>query len=413
MLKQKSNLWARLSRFFAVAIVMMGMLIGPLTPSAHAGINDGDNYPHLWKVGGLGQYTDSWGYASRYCTSWVAFALSDRNGFTMPHAIGDASAWGSVAAGMGYAVNMTPAVGAVAWWSSNHVAWVKSVNANNTVTIEEYNYAGSGYNVRTIATNSVSGYIHFNDISTQWQWHLRNENSAGGAFTSFNYGSITLGDHPIVGDWDGNGTVTPGIVRNVGGQWQWHLRSDNSAGGAYVSFNYGAATDNPIVGDWDGNGTDTPGITRVVGGDLQWHLRNENSAGGAFTSFNYGASTDGPVYGDWDGNGTTTPGIVRNVGGQWYWHLRHENSAGGAYTSFSFGGAPTDRPIFGDWDGNGTVTPGIARNVGGQWQWHLRNENSTGGAFTSFNYGLASDIPLVGDWDGNGTATPVIVRAAN
>jgi len=61
---------------------------------------------------------------------------------------------------------MTPAPGAVAWWSSNHVAWVKSVNNNGTVTIEEYNVpAGSGnYNERTIAVGAVSGYIHFKDI---------------------------------------------------------------------------------------------------------------------------------------------------------------------------------------------------------------------------------------------------------
>jgi len=62
---------------------------------------------------------------------------------------------------------MTPAVGAIAWWSAGHVAWVESVNTNGTVTIEEYNNpAGSGaYNERPIATGSVSGYIHFKDIS--------------------------------------------------------------------------------------------------------------------------------------------------------------------------------------------------------------------------------------------------------
>lgn len=62
---------------------------------------------------------------------------------------------------------MTPARGSVAWWQGgNHVAWVSSVNANGTVTVEEYNNpAGSGaYNVRTISKGSVSGYIHFKDL---------------------------------------------------------------------------------------------------------------------------------------------------------------------------------------------------------------------------------------------------------
>ena len=37
---------------------------------------------------------DSWRYSYRNCTSWVAWRLSTNNGYTMPHAIGDASAWG-------------------------------------------------------------------------------------------------------------------------------------------------------------------------------------------------------------------------------------------------------------------------------------------------------------------------------
>ena len=65
---------------------------------------------------------------------------------------------------------MIPAPGAVAWWqSADHVAWVESVSANGSqVTVEQYNqnYTG-GYSRQTIATNSVSGYIHFKDLPTK------------------------------------------------------------------------------------------------------------------------------------------------------------------------------------------------------------------------------------------------------
>src|SRR6266568_2113990 len=55
-------------------------------------------------------YADPWGYALHYCTSWVAWALHDRNSFEMPHAIGDASAWKQWAQNNHYTVDQNPAV---------------------------------------------------------------------------------------------------------------------------------------------------------------------------------------------------------------------------------------------------------------------------------------------------------------
>ncbi len=197
----------------------------------------------------------------------------------------------------------------------------------------------------------------------------------------------------VAGDWDGNGTATPGVVRPS----TWALRNANTAGAANIAFGYGRSTDRPVVGDWDGNGTVTPGIVR----GNTWYLRNTNSAGAANIAFGYGRSTDRPVVGDWDGNGTVTPGIVR--GNTWF--LRNTNSAGPADVTFGFGRS-TDRPVVGDWDGNGTVTPGIVRGT----TWYLRNANSGGAANIAFAYGRSTDRPVVGDWDGNGTVTPGIVR---
>ncbi|WP_162908117.1 M23 family metallopeptidase, partial [Allorhizocola rhizosphaerae] len=92
-----------------------------------------------------------------------------------------------------------------------------------------------------------------------WHWHLRDGTGAGPATYVFGYAPAT--DRPITGDWNGDGTMTPGIVRNVNGEWQWHLRNANSAGNTDVVFGYGnAVTDRPITGDWDGNGNMTPGI---------------------------------------------------------------------------------------------------------------------------------------------------------
>src|SRR6266545_2828217 len=102
-------------------------------------------------------------------------------------------------------------------------------------------------------------------------WFVRRPAGTGWVTQSFVYG--LAGDHPVWGDWDGNGTFTPGVVRGT----TWLLRNSNSAGAANVQFAFGTSGDRPITGDWDGNGTWTPGVVR----SNMWLLRNSNSNGAA------------------------------------------------------------------------------------------------------------------------------------
>ncbi|MCR6483314.1 CHAP domain-containing protein [Amycolatopsis sp. OK19-0408] len=107
---------------------------------------------------------DSWGYYNRECASFVAWRLHARNGFEMPRAIGNAGTWGAWFAPRGYAVDSSPAVGAIAE-SSGHVAWVEAVNGDGTVTVEEYNQNFQGaYGERTVAASTFH-YIHAKDIT--------------------------------------------------------------------------------------------------------------------------------------------------------------------------------------------------------------------------------------------------------
>lgn len=120
----------------------------------------GDDYPYT-AIDAI----DPWRLYTRECTSFAAFRLSSVNGFTLPPAYGNADVWGSRARQEGYRVDMTPAVGAIAWWTSPmHVAWVSAVNGDS-VEIEEYNYGVRyTYGKRTISKYAVSGYIHFKDL---------------------------------------------------------------------------------------------------------------------------------------------------------------------------------------------------------------------------------------------------------
>ena len=76
---------------------------------------------------------DKWGFDQGQCTSWAAYRLNQLNGIHFTDSYGgdgtwsDAIDWGPHARALGIAVNGTPAVGSVAWYSSGHVAYVEQV----------------------------------------------------------------------------------------------------------------------------------------------------------------------------------------------------------------------------------------------------------------------------------------------
>ena len=133
-------------------------------------------------------------------------------------------------------------------------------------------------------------------------------------------------ERQVAGDWDGNGSETPGVVRGN----SWFLRNSATSGVSDLAFRYGDPSDLFVTGDWDGNGTMTPGVVR----GNTWYLRNSNTSGVSDTSITYGMGTDRPLVADWDGNGTTTPGITR--GNRWF--LRNSTTSGVADVTFVYGG---------------------------------------------------------------------------
>jgi peptidoglycan/xylan/chitin deacetylase (PgdA/CDA1 family) len=135
-------------------------------------------------------------------------------------------------------------------------------------------------------------------------WLLRNSLSGGPAEVTSDFG--LTGDRKVMGDWNGDGTRTPGVFRNG----TWYLRDRNGSGGRLISFPFGAAGDHPVVGDWNGDGIDTIGIFRAGA----WHLRNTISGGSPDRLFYYGRQPgDVPVV--WKQVRTTVPAGLQ--GGEW------------------------------------------------------------------------------------------------
>ena len=66
-------------------------------------------------------------------------------------------------------------------------------------------------------------------------------------------------DEVVVGDWDGNGTTTPGVRRGT----TFFLKNDFTGGGADVTFTFGELGDKVIVGKFTaGDSKETVGVYR-------------------------------------------------------------------------------------------------------------------------------------------------------
>jgi serine protease len=220
-------------------------------------------------------------------------------------------------------------------------------------------------------------------VRANW-FHLRNQNSSGGASLIFPYGIAT--DLPVTGDWNGDGIDTIGVFRDG----TFFLRNTNSGGNGELAVTFGAPGDQPLVGDWNGDGTDTVGYFR----NGTFHLRNANTPGRVpEIVFPYGLAGDLVLAGDWDGDGIDTVGVFRPSDGTM--RLRNANTAGPPDIVLSFGTAG-DRPVAGDWDGDGVDTVGVYRNG----FYFLRNFHTSGPADVAFSYGTTGDLPVVGDWNG-------------
>jgi surface antigen len=91
---------------------------------------------------------DIWGAIEGQCTSWVSFRLNQRGvPFTSHYRgifWGNAGQWAAAAPRVGVAVDHVPAVGAVAWYLPNHVAYVERVNSRYSVVLSEMNYDNHG-----------------------------------------------------------------------------------------------------------------------------------------------------------------------------------------------------------------------------------------------------------------------------
>ena len=208
-------------------------------------------------------------------------------------------------------------------------------------------------------------------------------------------GFPSVGDTPVVGDFDGDGKADPGIWRSTNGVWIIPRSSTNYT--TYIFAQWGVEGDIPVVGDVDGDWKADIGFYR----DGLWgFLKSTQGYGlGSAQFFSWGGVGLGPTVADYDGDGKADIGyIVPPTGGQSaVWAILRSS------TGYSFGagdvlfvpaGFPTlgDTPVVGDWDGDGKAEPGIWRSTVGVWIIPLSSANYATYMFSQ--WGVSGDVPV-------------------
>jgi hypothetical protein len=248
------------------------------------------------------------------------------------------------------------------------------------------------------------------------RWRVRDALTTGSADLTFRFGSVA--QQAVVGDWDGDGDDTIGLVdldpSVIPPTWAVvnRLRSGTIPDPTRARGSLGPPATRSglraIAGDWNGDGKDTIGVYDPSEG--RFWLRATNASTASTVSFLFGGSQPRaqvwPVVGDWDDDGVDSVGIVRRDTNRW--RLRDSNTAGPADHDFFWGDDNGDIPFGIDTDGDGRDTVGRTFRSGGRQRFQALPDLDANGDVLSWSLGDPNDgsrgpiQAFVGDWDGNG-----------
>lgn len=223
-------------------------------------------------------------------------------------------------------------------------------------------------------------------VASSTNWSLRRSLTTGGPDITFTYSTRPPALVPLTGDWDSDGTKTPGIFQ--AGVFRLSNTFTNSPSPA-ATATFGDPRGFAVSGDFDGDCYDDLAVYRAG----VWEIRHLGPGAAEDRTFTFGSGTwpnTIPVAGDWDGNGVDGIGTYTYATGEW--NLRDTATAGPADGgTFTFVAGAGSYPVVGDWDGDAVDGIGVKDST---TTWSLRNTATSGNPEITFQFGGANDLPL-------------------
>ncbi len=236
--------------------------------------------------------------------------------------------------------------------------------------------------------NSSGPHLHFEErvggaIVDAWFHGSRFPMNSSQA--SQNCGTVAVTDIPLAGDMYG-GRSAEVMVYRKSAPAAFHV---TRTGAKERVIKLGRGSDQPVLGDWDGDGRVNPGVREPSSRVFTMQVKRSK------TTVKFGKSGDLPIAGNWDGNGTWEIGVRRPGSAKFL--LRMPD---GSVQKVTLGDA-NDLPVTGDWDGNGVTDLGVYDQATATYT--LLGKDPMGTPFTiAIPFGVPGDVPVTGDWDGNG-----------
>jgi len=152
-----------------------------------------------------------------------------------------------------------------------------------------------------------------------WYWLKSSSGYDPASAGSVQFGSGTVGDMPMTGDFNGDGRADIAVWRPTDSTFYW-MSPANGAGGA-KQWGVSAAGDIPLIGDFDGDHRSDFAVWRPSNGTFYWVQSSTNYSSSAAWAMQWGYAGvgDTPSLADMDGDGKADLLLWRTTSGEWFW----------------------------------------------------------------------------------------------
>jgi hypothetical protein len=203
-----------------------------------------------------------------------------------------------------------------------------------------------------------------------WYWLTSSSGYSYAAQGSRQWGNASLGDVPLVADLDGDGKAELIVWRASTGTWYWLSSLDgyNYAGQRGKQWGNLSFGDVPLLGDLDGDGRADLTVWRASTGTWLWLTSSSGYAAQGQQQWGSSSQLDSPFLRDVDGDGKADLVVWRPATGMWFWLTSSSGYNYAAQQQLQWG-RQGDTALAADLDGDGKSDFVVWRPSTGTWFW--------------------------------------------